>query len=239
MGDYMKIAICDDSENDIRKIEEWIKEYFSVHNMKSPDIYIYHDGEEILSSNIIYDIAFIDVEMKLVDGITAGRYIMDNNDECLIFMITSHGEYIDDALRFKAFRYMVKPIGHDRFFSNLHDAIKIYITSNTKVIIETKTENRGFKASDIILFEADNHGLYVNTIKGRYKTVMKINCLEKILNMNCFVRTHRSYIVNLEHVTRFDRSLVYLDDGSIAYLTRRKYNDFKHSFMMYLEGARA
>lgn len=37
----MKIAICDDSENDIRKIEEWIKEYFSVHNMKSPDIYIF------------------------------------------------------------------------------------------------------------------------------------------------------------------------------------------------------
>lgn len=95
------------------------------------------------------------------------------------------------------------------------------------------------RAPEIIFFESQGHNLYVNTNRGRYISVKKMDYWVKTLNMNYFFRTHRSFIVNMEHVIRFDHSLVYLDNGETAYLTKRNYQNFKHAFMMYLEGAKA
>ncbi|MFQ9873875.1 LytTR family DNA-binding domain-containing protein [Waltera sp.] len=43
-----------------------------------------------------------------------------------------------------------------------------------------------------------------------------------------FFQTHRSFIINYEHITNFDHMLVHLSNGQFtAYLTKRKYSAFK------------
>ena len=59
------------------------------------------------------------------------------------------------------------------------------------------------------------------------------------LNMPCFFTSHRSFIVNLRYVSNFDHSLIYLYGNKIrAYLTKRKYTQFKDAYMLYLESTR-
>ena len=59
------------------------------------------------------------------------------------------------------------------------------------------------------------------------------------LQMPCFFQPHRSFIVNLDHVSSFDHSLIYLCNNQYrAYLTRRKYTQFKDAFLLYLESRR-
>ncbi|MBO5260881.1 MAG: response regulator transcription factor [Coprococcus sp.] len=235
----LNIAICDDDKQVTDQMEQWIKKFFHMNHLTEPNLYICGNGEELLSNNVKYDFAFLDVEMPGLSGIYTGKYILEQSPECLIFIITSYEEYIDEALKFHAFRYITKPIDQIRLYRNMRDAIKIYTTSNTKIMIETKKENIVVRAPEIIYFEAQGHTLFVNTYKEKYISVKKMDYWENTLNMNYFFRTHRSYIVNMEHVVRFDHTLVYLDNGDTAYLTKRNYQNFKHAFMMYLEGAKA
>lgn len=234
----LNIAICDDDKLVTNQVEQWIRNYFQINHFPEPNLFVFSSGEDLLNNDVKYDFAFLDVEMPGISGIYTGKYVLEQNSECLIFIITSYEEYIDEAFKFHAFRYITKPLDQARLYRNIGDAIKIYTTSNTKIMIETKKENVVLRAPDIIYFEAQGHNLFVNTNKGQYISLKKMNYWEETLNMNYFFRTHRSFIVNMEHVIRFDHSLVYLDNGDKAYLTKRNYNNFKRAFMMYLEGAR-
>lgn len=61
----------------------------------------------------------------------------------------------------------------------------------------------------------------------------------EILPKNCFFQTHRSFIVNFEHVTDFDHSLIHMAGSQFhAYLTKRKYSAFKEAYLLYLESTR-
>lgn len=235
----LNICICDDDKLVAIKIERWIKDFFKVNHLPEPNIFLYCSGEDILETNIKFDFAFLDVEMPGISGIYTGKYIMEMNSECFIFIITSHEEYIDEAMKFHVFRYITKPLDQARLYRNIRDAIKIYTTTNTKILIETKNENFVVRAPEIIFFESQGHNLFVNTNKGRYISINKMDYWAKKLNMNYFFQTHRSYIVNMEHVIKFDRSLVYLDNGAVAYLTKRNYQNFKRAYLMYLEGEKS
>ncbi len=232
----LKIAICDDDEMVVARMEKWLQDYFKIYQMPKPQLDRYYSGEAMLDCGINYDIVMLDIEMPGMNGIYIGRELMHRNSACLIFVITSYGEYIDDALRFRAFRYLTKPLDQGRLYRNLKDAIKIYTTSTTKIAIETKHEVVTVKAPDIIYFESQAHKLIAHTKYGDYVCVKNMNDWEKSLNMNYFFRVHRSFIVNMEHIVRFDNTLVYMDNDQTAYLTKRKYHEFKRAYMMYLEG---
>ena len=59
------------------------------------------------------------------------------------------------------------------------------------------------------------------------------------LPKNSFFQTHRSFIVNFEHIVDFDHSTIHLSNQQIAaYLTRRKYSSFKNAYLLYLESMR-
>lgn len=94
-------------------------------------------------------------------------------------------------------------------------------------------------STDIFFIEAHNHKTIVHTSEGDYLSVHNINYWLNKLHIPCFFQSHRSFIVNLDHVSSFDRSLIYLCNNQYrAYLTRRKYTQFKDAFLLYLESRR-
>ena len=148
-------------------------------------------------------------------------------------------QYLDEAMRFHVFRYLSKPLDKQRIFRNLQDAITLYNTSITKVSIETKDGMFIVLSTDIFFIEAHNHKTIVHTSEGDYLSVHNINYWLNKLHIPCFFQSHRSFIVNLDHVSSFDRSLIYLCNNQYrAYLTRRKYTQFKDAFLLYLESRR-
>lgn len=58
------------------------------------------------------------------------------------------------------------------------------------------------------------------------------------LILPCFYSSHRSFIINMRYVNNIGKDkilLKYGDREKDAYLTRRKYRDFKEAFLLYLE----
>lgn len=235
----MNIAICDDDMLMANQIEKYITEYFKRSKLKPPVIHIFGSGEELLAKKAAWDIVFLDIEMPGLSGTYVGRELKKTNPKVIIIIITSFMEYLDEAMRFHVFRYLSKPLDKERLFRNMKDAISMYTSSVEKVGIETKEGVHTILTSDIILIEARERKVTVRTAAADYLSTHTIEYWQDRLDIHCFFRTHRSYIVNFEHISDFNHSLIYLWHNQYeAYLTRRKYTQFKEAYLLYLESIR-
>lgn len=108
--------------------------------------------------------------------------------------------------------------------------------SAVRIPIDTKNEVYTVSAAEIIMVEAQERRVMVYTTGGEYASVQNMQYWVEALRQECFFRTHRSYIVNMEYVSHFDHFLVHLCNGELrAYLTRRKYNEFKERYLQYMK----
>lgn len=235
----MRIIISDDDNLFSAQLKKYVIEFFHRSKIKVPEIAVYENGEAVLADNGEKDIVFLDIEMPGLSGIYVGNELKKKNEHVIIFVITSFTEYLDEAMRFHVFRYLSKPLDRMRLFRNLKDAIQAYHSSAAKLLVETKEGCHTILATDIISIEALRREITVHTLQGDYKSVHPMKYWTDTLTMNCFFQTHRSFIINMKHVSGFDHSLVHLcDEQYEAYLTRRKYTEFKQAYLLYLESAR-
>ena len=135
----MKIAICDDNENIIEELKDIIQEFFSAKNIPL-ELYCFCNGKELISTGEKFDLAIVDIEMPEVNGIEAAKYVQQENENAVIIIVTSHQEYLDDAMDINVYRYLPKPIEKDRFIRGLEGAVVKYMKVSSPVIIETENE---------------------------------------------------------------------------------------------------
>ncbi len=235
----MRIAICDDDQLFTEQLIIYLKEFFESKRINCPEILTYNSGEDLLGDEREKDIVFLDIEMPGLSGISTGTELKSRNRNTIIFIITAYTEYLDDAMRFHVFRYLSKPLEKQRLFRNMKDALYVYSISSDKIAIETRQEIFTVHTSDIVLIESLNKKTFVRTLKRDYESVNTITEWAKRLPENCFFQSHRSFIVNFEHISDFDHTLIHLCNRQFsAYLTRRKYTAFKSAYLLYLESVR-
>lgn len=235
----MKISICDDDALFTEQLKEHISDYFHNHTKMIPEFFCYSDGQVLLADPSPADLLFLDIDMPGITGIEVGKKVMELNPKTIIFVITSFPEYLDDAMRFHVFRYLSKPLDTKRLFRNLKDALNQYYSFSPDILVETKNEEIALNSSEIIMVEAKGREVYVYTASSQYQSIHTIQYWDDLLSKNIFYRSHRSYLVNLAQISKFDHSLIYLYGCKYtAYLTRRRFTDFKNTYLLYLETLR-
>lgn len=232
----MQILICDDDELLIQQLQSYIILFFKHHHLPCPDILSFTSGEDLLSYSGEIGILFLDIEMPGMNGIYIGNTLKQRNDKTIIFVVTSYSEYLDEAMRFHVFRYLSKPLEKQRLFRNLKDAIALYHSRSATIAIETRHEVVTLPVTEIIAVETLRRSVIVHTTRGDYDSVHSIQHWMEKLPQNCFIQSHRSFVVNLQHVCYFNHDTINLADGHLtAYLTKRKYTEFKNAYLLYLE----
>ena len=180
----MRILICDDDNLFSVQLQKCIIEFFQRSRIKVPDIAVYESGESLLSDNSEKDIVFLDIEMPGLSGIYVGNELKKENENVIIFIITSFAEYLDEAMRFHVFRYLSKPLDRMRLFRNLKDAIQVYYSSVTKLLVETKEGCYTILATDIIFIESLGREVTVHTLQKDHKSVRTMKFWADTLTMN-------------------------------------------------------
>lgn len=237
--DFLRILICDDDSSVVEQLQKYIIEFFKHGKLKTPEIESYSSGENLLSDVGSKDIVFLDVEMPGLNGIYVGRELKNQNKNTIIFIITSYVEYLDDAMRFHVFRYLSKPLDKQRLFENMKDAIQLYNSTNILIPLETKEGVYTCTASEIIYVETVGRIITIYTVERDFIVRQNIEYWRNTLNLPCFFQSHRSFIVNMKYVTDFDHSLIHLYHNQYtAYLTKRKYSQFRDAYFLYLESMR-
>ena len=234
----MRILICDDDVLIIEQLQKYIINFFENIGVKCPELVCFSDGESLLSDKGEKDILFLDIEMPGMNGIFVGNELKKANNNIIIFIVTSYSEYLDEAMRFHVFRYLSKPLDKQRFFRNMKDAVDLYNAITIKIPVETKQGIHTLPVSSVIAIEAQGRKITVHTTLCDFESIHNMQYWLELLPKNRFFQTHRSFIINFEHVTDFDRNLVHMSDNQSAYLTKRKYSSFKEAYLLYLESTR-
>lgn len=239
----MRIVLCDDDERILVQLRSWLQEYFEENGLCQPEYVAYTDGDELLAREDRaeagrVDIAFLDVEMPGTSGIHVGARLQNRNPYLKIFIVTCYADYLDEAMKFHVFRYLSKPLDRARLFRNMRDALHQLNMDTRPILIETDGETVTRYADEIVMVEAMGRKVTVHAVDRRYESVQRMGEWEKLLDIGCFVQTHRSFIINMKYVSSFSDNLISLTapDGAAysAYVARRRYRNFKDAYMLYV-----
>lgn len=241
-GIYVRILLCDDDPMILNQMKKYLKEYFQKTRYDIPDIISYACGDDLLKTGDTADIAFLDVEMPGLSGIYTGERLKQRNPSIKIIILTSYMDYLDEAMRFCVFRYLSKPIDKQRLFRSIKEALYQIEVETKPVAIETKKGVIVCKAENIVMLEIEQRKTRVVTVDAVYELCSPMHVWNTLLQIKCFYQTHRSFIVNMRYIESFTKDTVKLhlpnDQMCSAYLTKRRYTDFKSNYFMYLENTR-
>ena len=237
----MRILICDDDPEIVQILQTYVSEYFHKQAILQPEYATYTSGDALIQADEHADIAFLDVEMPGLNGIQVGVMLKAKNPRIKILVVTAYQDYLDEAMKFHVFRYLSKPIDKERLFRNLKDALYQYNMESGEYPVETESGVYVVGADEILCVEATMRKVIIHTTAGDFPSIKSMCYWRKTLTLPCFQQTHRSFIVNMRFICAIEKDRVLLRNGVFsmyAYLTRRKYKQFKQNFLIYMESVK-
>jgi two-component system LytT family response regulator len=223
----MKVIIIDD-EPLARSI---VKEYLQKH----PQLQIVqecNDGFEGLKAIQEHqpDLVFLDIQMPKINGFEMLELI--EQPPAVIFA-TAFDEYAIKAFEAHAIDYLLKPFNQDRFDKAINkwmdqkmintekatmDLLETASQSpsqNNRIVVKNGSKIKIIPVHDVQYLEAADDYVKVHTGEGYFLKNKTMAHFEQTLDPQQFVRSHRSYIVNVQQITRIDP---YEKDNHVAIL---------------------
>lgn len=240
-GELMRIVFCDDNPAVLKQIHALVEEFFRGIGHLMPEFACYESGEAMLAQERRVDMAFLDIEMPGIDGLQAGAKLRERNPFVTIFIVTGYPEHLDAAMRLRVFRYLSKPIDKERLFNNLDEAMAQYFLYSREYPIVTADGIAVRRAEEIICVEAVQRKVLIHTLDQILISTETMEHWRNALTLPCFYSPHRSFIINMRFVNTISKDkilLKYGDRHKEAYLARRRFNEFKETFLLYLERVR-
>ena len=161
------------------------------------------------------DVVLMDVEMPEMTGIECARIIQDRNPRTVLVFATAHEQYMRSAFEVYAFDYLVKPFRTERAMNTLKLIRERLTAENAKAEpvrpVQTAATGRmmlkhreGLSFIDIpsiLLIQREERSSVIYLDDGsRYVSADSLSEFEERLPENLFFRSHKSYIVNLNHI---------------------------------------
>ncbi len=232
----MKIAICDDEQKDIERLKSLIERY-DEDNHIGFTIYEYCSATDLLRAvrgGSDFDMIFIDINMDDMDGLTLSGKIREKQDDVPIILVTAFMNYALDGYKVRASRFLIKD-DLDKTFTECMDDICREIRRKSKTIILPCVEgNIRLKLSEIILIETDEHKNIIRLKDQTYQIYEKISTLEDMLKGYGFLRIHKSFIVNMEHIRSINNYILTMDDGIQLSVPKARYRKVRQEYTLFV-----
>ena len=192
----IRVAICDDDIVFTTRVEELILDFGRAYSF---EICIYFDGYTLLESmrqGNCFDIIFMDIEMKQIDGIRA--------------------EYALQLFEMRPIGFLKKPLYPDQFRQCLKKALDILETRILYFSYRNHYRENKIRLKDIFYFESIYRKIYIHTKQGTDYFYGKLSDTEEELENSVipFIRIHQSYLVNYHHISQYQSSKIIMESGA-------------------------
>lgn len=226
----MKIAICDDEQI----FRDQIKKCISRTGIDySTDEFLC--GEDLLGSTEKYDIVFLDIDMPGISGIQTAEKLRELGTESEIIFLTSHVEFVYEAFKVRAFRFLKKPVDPETFSEAFLNAVKN--CEKEKIVIEYKGAVTELNVENIAYIEASGEGTFVYDNKGSYtQSPVSMKEWTERLKDKYFFRIHKTYLISMNYVASYEKNTVQLIGFKDPFpIARRSVSEFRTVYLEFIK----
>jgi len=237
----LKAVIIEDQEHFRKTNREMLLSNF-------PDITIVGEADGVetaveLIKNVSPDLVLLDIEINGGTGFQVLKRVKPYN--FMVIFITAFDDFAIKAIKFSALDYILKPVNETEFCAAIENAIQSFERCKTplqvdnllnmvqhtdqskKIVLRTQESIFLVDINDIFYCESDNS--YTTFHLEGDKTILVSRSLkefEQMLGPYRFFRPHQCFLVNLNKVTRVDKTeggnVILQNDKSIPVSYRRK-----------------
>lgn len=229
----MEIVICDDEASERQLLEKYVREWALSRGVK-PVFRFFDSSESFLFSwedDKACDLLILDIEMGGMSGIELAEKLRAEGSMVPLLFVTGYGEYMPCGYDVSALHYLLKPVGRDKIFSVL-DRVREKPGKSGRLCLETPDGVIGVSPEEIWYVEAVGHYCTLHGESGAVQLKESIGSFEKrICGEKGFVKCHRSYLVNLRHVSAVKRLEVLLDSGESIPVSRNLGKQVNQAFI--------
>ncbi len=235
----MRIAICDDEDAQRQLLKGYLEEWSKLSGI-SLEMKLFQSGENFMffwEEDKEYDLLIFDVGLGRMSGLELAAKIRQQDNEIPILFVTGYDEYISQGYEVAALHYLVKPLDKQKFFEVL-DRVKRKGKQEVKLLFKTENGSLSLPLFKIWYVEARAHQCVLYTDGEEYMIGSSISEMEEYLGAHKeFIRCHRSYVVNLRHVSIIVKSQLTMDDGRRLPVSRSMEKGVNQAFIDLYRGS--
>lgn len=198
---------------------------------ESPNLHLVGDfanaleAKNCINHNTV-DLIFLDIEMPLINGFD----LLDGlKMKPQIIFITSKADYAVKAFDYEATDFLQKPISKERFLKAVKKALELHqLRSDAQedlgeaIIIKSNLKKLKVYTSKIKWIEAFGDYIKIITDDENHLVLSTMKSFENELPQGKFIRVHKSYIVNVERIDKFNSKFAEIGNTKIPISRNKK-----------------
>jgi DNA-binding LytR/AlgR family response regulator len=239
-GEIMLVALCEDNVSHLHSIQKIVDDWVRANGRDDVFVYAYMDTRDLLQEwegGRRFDLLFLDIEFTAMSGIGLAEAIRGGSKEAVIVFISHSSMHAVQSIEENPYRYIVKPV--EAHIPEIAHCLEYaydqcaYMTENAFAVQVGKAMLR-IRYSDILYIQSNEHWAHLFTVSsGKQLSYLEngFDAFTKPLPRKFFVRCHRRFLINLQHVRKLTREGLVLSDGTEIPVSRSYQDEIRAKFI--------
>lgn len=227
----MNIAICDDNLLDRELIVDLLECYFFNKSI-SYSIDQYENGDNLIyeiEDGHPYDIIILDIFMGKLLGIEVAKNLRKLKFNGEIIFLTASSDFAVDSYDVNAGGYILKPISYNKL-KKVIDKVTLKLGTNS-YCVRQRSNFLLIPYNEIVYIESNNSKCILHRNNGeKYNIYKKLNEIESELNDSRFLRSHQSYLVNMDYIIEAGNQFQ-LSTGDVVLIRQRHVKEIRNQYL--------
>jgi two-component system response regulator AgrA len=203
----LNFAIIDDDVRIVKNLSHMLESIFIKHDFDANISCQTSNIDELFLhlQNHKIDVLFLDINLKShLTGMEIAEKIRQYNKDCYFIFSSAYIEYGLVTFKYKTFDFIAKPVGAERLEECI---VRLFedINGSTKRFIKLDNKNTIIDEKEINYVQRDGMKLVFHTKSRDYEIYSSFNKIQNKLPQN-FVRCHKSFIANINNITKIEPS---------------------------------
>lgn len=231
------IAICDDEEQFVTHLSGLLERY-AEETGEEIRVTAYYDGMELIEKyDTTIDLIFLDIQMRMVDGLRTAAHIRQMDERVGLIFLTTLTQYGLEGYRYQAQDYIIKPIKYVRLKAEMDQWFRRHRRDDSpSIAVANDTGRYKIILKSLRYVETFNRNLLLHTEQENIICYKSMKEMERKLQEYGFVRCHTSYLVNLGYVKAVSSKAleITLITGEVIPVSQPKRKEFMERLAEYL-----
>ncbi len=235
----LQIAVCDDNIDELSNMVQLINLYRASKHLNC-EYAVFPNGFELVSAlekGKRFDIYCLDIIMPGFMGIDVAKEVRGFDKTAPIIFFTSSPEFALESYSVKAINYILKPVSKEKLFFTFDELLEQIKAEKEEDVIIVKS-NEGIQKimiSNLTFAEVIGRNVLYHLRSGKV-----IECTEafssvcdNLMKYGCFIKPHRSYLVNMQYVDTIENNQITLQTLSTIPVAQGRAKDIKEKYLAY------